>query len=212
MRRITFLLLFLSAVAADSHSIKAASSDWIAAPQPPYPLTSALKKFSGVVTLRLILKNDGHVKEVKVEKQSGSERLDAAARMATLQWQLDPTKLKPTDTKEGRVVAIEFRRAEHDSDLARAVLLRAGERGSAWQRRGSIQYPSSARIFHHPEGTVLLEFTIGFDGHPRAVRILQSSGYPPFDRAAVDGIQTWKAYPPFVGESAKIPITFTLQH
>lgn len=189
---------------------EASRSDWIAAPQPPYPVISALHKSSGVVTLRLILKNDGGVKEVKIEKESGSERLDAAARMTALQWRLNPARLKASDTKEGRLVAIEFKRNKGDLDVARAILLNAGERDSAWQRRGSIQYPSSARFFHREEGTVLLQFTIGFDGHPTAVRILQSSGYPPFDKAAADGIRTWKAYPQFVGESAKIPVTFIL--
>jgi TonB family protein len=190
--------------------VEAASSDWIAAPQPPYPLISALNEASGVVTLRLILKKDGHVKEVNIAKKSGSNRLDAAARMAALQWQLNPAKLKASDTENGRLVVIEFKRNERDLDLARAVLLGAGRRGSAWERRGTIQFPSSARYFHREEGTVVLEFTIGFDCHPRAVKILASSGYWPFDQAAVDGIQTWKAYPQFVGESAKIPIAFSL--
>jgi len=210
MRLIALLLGTLISLAAGLPSGEAASPDWITAPQPPYPLVSALNKSSGVVTLRLILKNDGRVKEVNVEKKSGSERLDAAARMAALQWQLNPAKLKASDTKGGRVVVIEFKRNERDSVLARAVLLSAGQRGSAWQRRGMIRFPSSARIFHHKEGTVVLQFTIGFDCHPRAVKILQSSGYWPFDQAAVDGIQTWKAYPQFVGESGTIPITFTL--
>ncbi len=205
-----FLLLILLVLFA-LPSGKASGSDWIAAPQPPYPLISALNKASGEVTLRLILKDDGRVKEVKIEKESGSKRLDAAARMAALKWRLNPAKLKPSDTAAGRLVAIEFKKSARDSNIARAVLLAAGEHGSAWERRGNIQYPSSARFFFHKDGTVLLQFTIGFDGHPTAVRILESSGYPPFDKAAADGIQTWKAYPQFAGESAKIPVTFTLK-
>lgn len=130
--------------------------------------------------------------------------------MAALQWRLNPAKLRPSDTTTGRLVAIKFKKNERDSNIARAVLLGAGERGSAWQRRGRILSPSSARIFYHKDGTVRLQFTIGFDGHPTAVRILESSGYPPYDKAAADGIQTWKAYPQFVGESAKITVTFTL--
>ncbi len=184
---------------------EAASSDWIAAPQPPYPLISALTKASGMVrlhagwvnaSLRLILKKDGKVREVTIERTSGSERIDAAARMAALEWRIDPAKLKASDTTKGRLVEMEFRRKESDLDVARAVTLQAGQRGSAWQRRGTIVYPSSARFScRRGSGTVLLQFT--------------SSGYPPFDQAAVDGIQTWKAYPQFVGESMKIPIIFT---
>jgi TonB family protein len=208
MRLIAFLLSILLALGASLPSSEAAASDWIAAPQPPYPLISALSKSSGVVTLRLILKNDGHVKEVNIEQKSGSERLDAAARMAALQWQLNPARLRASDTKEGRPVVIEFKRIERDSDLARAVLPNAGQHGSAWQRRGLIRFPSSAWVFHKEVGTVVLQFTIGFDCHPRAVKILESSGYRPFDQAAADGIQTWKAYPQFIGESGKIPITF----
>ncbi|MBA2435461.1 MAG: TonB family protein [Chthoniobacterales bacterium] len=189
---------------------EAASSDWLEAPQPPYPLVSALHKYSGTVTLRLYLKKDGRVKEVKIAKGSGSDRLDAAARMAALQWRLDPAKLTPPDTEKGRLIEIEFKRGANDANVARAVLLDAGQRGSAWQRRGVIRTPSSARYFHRKPGTVLLQFTIGFDGHPSAVKVLQSSGYPPYDQAAIDGIQTWKAYPQFVGETVKVPITFVL--
>ena len=211
MSRFSRSVVALLALISILPECEAASSDWIASPRPPYPLISALSKASGVVRLRLFLQSDGHVKDVKIERASGSERLDAAARMTALEWQLDPTKLRASDTSQGRVVEMEFKRQDRDLDVARAVQLQAGQRGSAWERRGAILYPSSARYFYKKDGNVLLQFTIGFDGHPRAVRILESSGYPPFDRAAAEGIQTWKAYPQFVGESMKLPITFTLK-
>jgi TonB family protein len=210
MRFVLSPLIVLIAFFSGLRANEAGSSDWLTAPQPPYPLVSALNKTSGTVTLRLILKEDGRVKEVGIEKKSGSTRLDAAARMAALQWRLDPTKLKPLDTHKGRLVTMQFKRSERDLNVARAVLLAAGQRGSAWQIRGSIQFPSSARYFHREPGTVVIQFTVGFDCHPRAVTIIKSSGYPPFDQAAVEGIQTWKAYLQFVGESAIVPVTFSL--
>jgi TonB family protein len=197
-------LVSLGGIRADANS-----ADWIAAPRPPYPLISALHRTGGEVALRLILRKDGWVKEVVVVQTSGSERLDAAARMAALKWRLNPAKLRPSDMREGRTVLIEFKKEERTDEIARAVLLEAGRRGSAWQIKGVIQYPTLARA-HHQEGSLLLRFTIGFNGHPDAVVLLKSSGYPSLDQAAMAGIKTWKAYPQFVGESVNIPIDFEL--
>lgn len=208
MRSAGFLVLLFLFSNAAVHAGDPVKSDWLEAPQPPYPIVSALHKISGVVRLRLVLRDDGRVKEAVVAHGSGSERLDAAARMAALNWRLNPAKLKPSDVTVGRVIEIEFKRQAHDIDVARAVLLKAGERGSAWKKQGRIQFPSSARIFYHKPGRVLLGATIGFDGHPGAVEVLESSGYPPYDRAAAEGIQTWQAYPQFVGESFKVPVVF----
>ncbi|MDQ3115931.1 MAG: energy transducer TonB [Verrucomicrobiota bacterium] len=80
----------------------------------------------------MILKKDGKVKEVTIERTSGSERIDAAARIATLEWRLDPAKLKASDTSKGRLVEMEFRRKESDLDIARAVTSQAGQRRSVW--------------------------------------------------------------------------------
>ena len=95
-------------------------------------------------------------------------------------------------------------------NIAWAVLVGAGEHGSAWQEGGRIRYPSSAYRFFRKDGTALLKCTIGFDGRPTAVKILKSSGYPPFDKAAAEGIQTWQAYPQSAVESVKVPVTFRL--
>ena len=203
------LLVSLFAVTIASKSANGTSSDWIAAPQPPYPLTSALTKSSGAVTLRLTLKKDGRVSEVNIVRTSGSQKLDDAARMAALDWRLNPEKLRASDLVDGRQVVVEFRRKEHDIDVADAVLLRAGERGSAWRNGGRISYPFEARS-HHLEGSLLLQFTIGFDCHPHAVKLLKSSGSKLLDAAAMDGIQTWRAYPQFVGESTTVPVKFTM--
>lgn len=187
-----------------------AVSDWLAAPQPPYPVISALHKTSGTVTLRLVLQEDGRVKKATIERESGSDRLDAAARMGVLQWRLNPARLRAADLGTGRLVEIEFKKTESDPKMAQAVLLRAGQHGSAWEHGGTIRLPGSARFHHRKPGSVLLQFTIGFDRHPRLMKILVSSGYPPYDQAAIDGIESWKAFPQFVGESFKVPVTFSL--
>lgn len=189
---------------------RAATSDWLAAPQPPYPLTSALKRSSGVVGLHLILRSNGRVKEAQVTRSSGSERLDNAARVATLEWKLDPAKIRQTDLTTGRSVIVEFRSHETDINVARAVLLNASQKGSAWKSGGGgITYPFEARRQKF-EGALLLEFTIGPDCHPRAVQVLKSSGVKMLDYAAVAGIQNWTAYPQFVGETCTVPIQFVM--
>jgi TonB family protein len=62
-------------------------------------------------------------------------------------------------------------------------------------------YPAAQR-------TARIRFTIAADGHPRSVQVIQSSGSTGLDAAAVKGIQTWTAYPEWVGETAEVPVTF----
>jgi TonB family protein len=162
------------------------------------------------VRLNLILRRNGKVKESEVVRSSGSSRWDHAARATTLAWQMDRAKIRPSDLTVGRPVVIEFRKREKDIGVAAAVLRRASEKGSAWKSGGGgITYPYEGRRRHY-EGRVLLMFTIGPDRHPRAVQVLQSSGFKVLDYAAVTGIQNWIAYPQFVGESCKVPIIFVL--
>ena len=184
-----------------------ANSDWIEAPQPVYPLRAAIEGDAGEVTLRVLLGTNGHVRDATIVKGSGKQVLDYAARAAVLKWHLKPSKIRPSDIATGREVAVEFQPGKKDKLVAAAVLRKASEKGSAWKHGGSIKYPQAA-FDKNLSGTVRLRFTIDSDGHPRSVQVLQSSGAPELDKAAVEGIQTWSAYREWIGESAEVPVTF----
>jgi len=76
-------------------------------------------------------------------------------------------------------------------------------------------YPEAAKREGH-EGTIMVEVLVDEEGRPKSSRVLQSSGFPLLDRAAVDNIQRrCRFHPAKRGErrvetSIKIPIVFRL--
>ncbi len=75
-------------------------------------------------------------------------------------------------------------------------------------------YPWLARI-RGWEGTVVLRVRVEADGHPSAVRIVDSSGYAALDTAAQGAIQEWSFAPARQGGRAvrsevELPIRFQL--
>jgi protein TonB len=76
-------------------------------------------------------------------------------------------------------------------------------------------YPPRARR-RGWEGRVLLEVTVGPDGRPAAVRVIDSSGFRVLDRAARRAVRRWRFRPATANgrptESAlRVPIRFDLQ-
>lgn len=193
-------LIFFTAIAFP------AGSDWLQAPKPVYPLNAALEGAVGEVSLRIVLNNDGTVRGATIVKSSGQKELDLAAR-AVLTWRLNKAKIRRTDTTLGREVIVDFRETEKERRMAASVLRRASEKGSAWKRGGSFRFPPDA-VYPAAQRTARIRFTIATDGHPRAVQIVQGSGSQSLDAAAVSGIQTWIAYPEWIGETAEVPVTF----
>jgi len=82
--------LFAIALFASSGFAKSATSDWLEAPRPAYPLRAALEGAAGEVKLRVLLKSNGRVQDATVTKSSGKAVLDHAARAAVLNWRLNP--------------------------------------------------------------------------------------------------------------------------
>jgi TonB family protein len=201
---------FFSVLAATflvSRSLTAASPDWAEAPQPAYPLHAALEGTTGEVKLRLIVNNDGRVRDAIIVKSSGRKELDYAARAAVLKWRLNRSRIQPRDLTPGREVIVSFQETEKDRRIAASVLRRASEKGSAWKHGGYFGFPPQA-LYPAAQRTARIRFTIAADGHPRAVQLVQSSGSTDLDTAALRGIQTWTAYPEWVGETAEVPVTF----
>ncbi len=184
-----------------------ASSDWIEAPQPAYPLHAALEGTTGEVKVRLVVNSDGRVRDATIIKSSGERELDHAAQAAVLTWRLNKSRIQPRDLTSGREIIIDFRETDKERRIAAAVLRRASQKGSAWKHGGSFSFPPEA-VYPAAQRIARIRFTIAADGHPRAVQVIQSSGSSSLDAAAVKGIQTWTAYPEWVGETAEVPVTF----
>lgn len=201
------LVSVVSAALFVTADARAASSDWAEAPKPSYPLNAALEGRKGEVALRVVVNNDGRVREVTITNSSGKEELDYAARAAVFKWRLNRSKIQPRDLTTGREVIVSFEETEKERRIAAAVLRRASDKGSAWKHGGFFVFPPNA-VYPEAQRTARIRFTIASDGHPRAVQVLKSSGSASLDAAAVKGIQTWVAYPEWVGETAEVPVTF----
>jgi TonB family protein len=186
---------------------RGASSDWIAAPRPAYPLHAALEGTTGEVKLRVVVNSDGRVRGATITKSSGKRELDHSAEAAVLTWRLNRSRIQPRDLTSGREIIVDFRETDNERRIAAAVLRRASEKGSAWKRGGFFSFPPEA-VYPAAQRTARIRFTIAVGGHPRAVQVIQSSGSSSLDAAAVKGIQTWTAYPEWVGETAEVPVTF----
>lgn len=199
-------LLFLSVLAITGIA-KGARTDWDEAPKPAYPLNAALGGARGEVKLRVAVNRDGRVREAGVVKSSGDKELDYAARAAVLKWRLNKSKIQQSDLSPGRELIVDFQETEKERRIAAAVLRRASEKGSAWRHGGYFSFPPEA-IYPAAQRTARIRFTIAADGHPRAAQLVQSSGSTDLDTAALKGIQTWAAYPEWVGETAEVPVTF----
>lgn len=61
-------------------------------PRPAYPMVSRRLREQGVTLLRVEVSAEGRPQQVIIERSSGSERLDRAARMAVRDWRFVPAR------------------------------------------------------------------------------------------------------------------------
>lgn len=205
--RFPLSLCILACLFFGSPDSSAASSDWVEAPKPAYPLRAAYEGDIGEVKLLVVMNADGRVRRATIVKSSGKQELDHAARAAVLTWRLNKSRIQPRDLTSGREIIVDFRETDKERRIAAAVLRRASEKGSAWKSGGFFRFAPEA-VYPAPQRTARIRCTIAADGHPRAVQVIQSSGSSSLDAAAVKGIQTWTAYSEWVGETAEVPVTF----
>ena len=76
-------------------------------------------------------------------------------------------------------------------------------------------YPPAARR-RQQQGTVLLAVLVNQRGEPSEVIIVESSGYPLLDQAAISGVEKWRFAPGQrngapVAMRVQVPIRFSLQ-
>ncbi|MFP5431087.1 MAG: energy transducer TonB [Gammaproteobacteria bacterium] len=61
-------------------------------PRPAYPMMSRRLREQGVTLLRVEVSREGRPQQIIVERSSGSQRLDSAARMAVRDWRFVPAR------------------------------------------------------------------------------------------------------------------------
>lgn len=76
---------------------------------PKYPSESRKLREEGEVLIRALISEDGHVLEVKMDRSSGHERLDAAAIQAISGWVFSPATSDGVPVKAWALYPVQFR-------------------------------------------------------------------------------------------------------
>jgi len=82
--------------------------DYLQRVEPRYPPVAKRARAQGTVFLRVIIGTDGRPREVRVERSSGHEVLDAAARSAVEKWLFRPYSENGIARAASVIVPIEF--------------------------------------------------------------------------------------------------------
>jgi len=83
-------------------------ADYLNNPKPPYPPVSQRLGEEGQVVLRVLVGTDGKPAEILINKSSGSERLDRAAKEAVSRWTSEPAKRNTLSVSAWVLVPITF--------------------------------------------------------------------------------------------------------
>lgn len=100
---IALVAVLLLAAAGTSNA-----NGWSVKPPPPLPLPVLDQGWQGSVTLRLMLAESGHVRDVQIVRSSGVPALDNIAREGASKWRLDPASVRASDVTRGRDHIIKF--------------------------------------------------------------------------------------------------------
>jgi TonB family protein len=196
---------------------QAASSDWLKSPQPKFPQTALKNYLEGSVRLRVLLAEDGSVRDTRVIKSSGIPILDRAAQEAVLQWKMKPTAIKSADVSKGRDEIIEFKQ---EAPVAAVYPDRVAYVGTTqhnvvptfsklWMFAPFPSYPVEARQYHE-QGTAFVGLIIGKNGDTENIQLVRSSGFRVLDQAALRAVALWRAHKQYAGLKFGVPISFTL--
>ena len=177
------------------------------APHPTYPYEARrLHTFgSGVVRLK-VDPETGNVAEATMQLSTGSAILDNETLSALRLWKFKPhtaTRAKIPITYTLLGVLFTYKKDEHPLAEMLAPFLGAG----AVRKAKVPEYPDRAHWqFKHGKGRY--EIHVAADGQVENVLVLQSSGDPTFDKAAVKTLGKWELNRgPLVVE---LPLSFIL--
>jgi len=88
------------------------SVEYVRAPAPVYPRESSRRRERGTVVLRVLVDPAGHPTQIQVERSSGFERLDSAAREAVQKALFRPYEVNGVAQAAQVLIPIEFTRRE----------------------------------------------------------------------------------------------------
>jgi protein TonB len=86
------------------------SVEYVRAPAPAYPRESSRRREHGTVVLRVLVDPAGHPAQIQVERSSGFERLDVAAREAVQKALFRPHEVNGVAQAAQVLIPIEFTR------------------------------------------------------------------------------------------------------
>lgn len=86
------------------------SVEYVRAPAPVYPRESSRRRESGTVLLRVLVDVSGRPSQIQVERSSGFERLDVAARDAVMKAMFRPHEVNGVAQPAQVLIPIEFTR------------------------------------------------------------------------------------------------------
>jgi TonB family protein len=191
---------------------------------PIYPVPAKAAGIQGDVKLSVVIGTDGHV--LSAQPLEGDPLLQAAAMDAVRQYIYQPTTLRNGERAEiettvtipfrldGSAVAYDVK--QENLRFEEAHTAQAQSPGNSPPRlilKVEPEYPMEARAAQR-QGTVTLSVTIGADGIPQKLSVLQSVDST-LDQQAVNAVRQWKFKPGYqagqpVDYVATIQITFRL--
>jgi protein TonB len=86
------------------------SVEYVRAPAPVYPRESSRRREYGTVVLRVLVDPSGHAAQIQIERSSGFERLDIAARDAVQRAVFRPHEVNGVAQSAQVLIPIEFTR------------------------------------------------------------------------------------------------------
>jgi TonB family protein len=188
----------------------------IETPAPVFPQGEKASP-DATVTIQFKIDDGGRVDYANVAKSSGSDALDAAAMEAVMAYRFEApapssTANRPLYTK---VVAFNTSGAAAQAPQPDAHYAGAPDTEARLVRTVPLEYPIEARK-KNQQGDVLLELKIGAGGSMDGARVIQTSGFPVLDDAAIATAQRYEYSPAAVkgkpvASLKTLRITFKLQ-
>jgi protein TonB len=84
-------------------------------PKPNYPENARRKGREGTVLLRVLVNEEGQAKTIEINKSSGDDSLDRAAREAIQRWRFIPARYGQKAVESWIRIPVDFRLADSNA-------------------------------------------------------------------------------------------------
>lgn len=152
-----------------------------------YPPEAVATHSEGIATVAFVITKDGSLREVRIEKSSGNDSLDAASIRCVETWKYRPV------VRDGEAIELAWRaevKWEITPDDAPAV----PDLQFAEPPRNCLEYYRvPAQQLPRAKATVLR--IVVYEGSVRQTFLLQTSGYAVLNDQAAECVKTWRYIP-----------------